>query len=276
MPQLRNDQMAALLASEFQRTYDQSFGWESLCSAYLALPALRAFWPMSVFNESGNLIDIAQQHVMTNVNTAILAGVNPPVPHVGFDSASSQYFYASDTAWQRVSGTETYVYALERGLTIGGWVRRATGTTCTVIAKWGTSSSERSYILYTNSTNEPVFGVSGNGTNGYEVTCSVSGGVPASEWHFVAGVFAPYGTPTTYAWIDDNSNSRTDSIPSSLFAVSGDDLHIGAYNGGSLGYMNGLMSCIFLCASALSSSTIRRLYYRTRPAFQNRGVPIVV
>lgn len=266
---LRSDQVVKQLDSEFQRSYDSSFAWESLCSSYLALPVLRGFWPMSSIGGSGQAMETGSgaNRLLTNVNTALALAW--PQPAMYFQTGNSEYLYAVDASPYDILGTEAYVHTSYQGLTIGAWVYfDAIGQDHGLIGKWSVAAGNRSYLLYVSSGNIFTFLVSVNGTDIIQVTHTTT--AAADQWYFVVGRYDP--STEVKIWVNDIAVINTTSIPAALHNGNA-DFQIGAYgtNGVSVDdYMEGKVSCGFLCAAMLPDNIIRRLYYRTRPAFQNK------
>lgn len=267
----RKDAEFSHLRGEFQQKHDGSFAWESMVSAYLALPALRGFWPMSASDESGNIRDFGEVggglH-LTNRNTVLHLAT--PMPVMDFTSGNSEVLYRADAAAFDIQGNEAFVHSDYRGLTMGAWVQfDAVDQNSTLMGKWDTAANQRSYIIYLNgSTSKISFYWSTNGTLQPNVEYDTA--LVAGRWYFVCGRFDP--STEAKIWVNDNFNVDTTSIPATLFNGTA-SFAIGAYGTQPatwLDYMDGRVSMAFLCAAYLPDHTVRRLYYRTRALFQTR------
>lgn len=265
----RKDAEFTRLQSEFQATHDSSFAWESAISAYLALPALRGFWPMSVTNQNGTVSDLSTLDLhLTNRNTVMQHAL--PQPVMDFTSGNSEVLYRADETALDIQGNEAYVHSDYQGLTMGAWVQfDAVDQNSTLMGKWDTAANQRSYIIYLNgSTSKISFYWSTNGTLQPNVEYDTA--LVAGRWYFVCGRFDP--STEAKIWVNDNFNVDTTSIPATLFNGTA-SFAIGAYGtqpAAWLDYMDGRVSMAFLCSAYLPDHTVRRLYYRTRPLFQTR------
>ena len=261
----RNDEAFNRLLSEFQQTNDGSFAWESAISAAMYLPALRGLWPMSswgtslVYDLSGNVLSLTNSGAQADAS-------NGNIPCANFASAGSDRLYRSDEAALDILGTEAYVTSAYRGLTMGTWLRATTSPAdMMIMGKWAYSGNERSYNLRFNASSQPAAYISVDGTASTIEAHSTA--VVHSEWHFVCMRFDP--SANLAIWLDDNKEENTTSIPASINNSTA-DFEIASFNNGE-SYFDGRISLAFLCAAALSDAAVRRLYYRTRPAFQNRS-----
>jgi hypothetical protein len=260
--------MVASLKSEFQATNDGSFAWESMVSALLSMPGLRATWPLSIVGASGQAQELCNALHLTNVNTVEFTAYQNSKPCAIFTSANSERLWRADAADFDIIGSEAYVPTAQRGLTLGAWVNRTTvGAAQTVLAKWNTAGNQRSYILQSDTDGAPIFTVSGNGTA--ELTINHSTACAADEWHFIAGRFRPAGTPDIDVWRNLVYETNSTSIPATLFNSSS-DFEIGSNDSGA-NYLNGKVALAFLCVMALPDAAIKRFYYRTRPLYQSRS-----
>ena len=265
----RNDQMVSSLESEFQKSNDSSFAHESLISSYLALPGLRGFWPMSGISSIGTIYDMGGGDLhLLNVNTVPVIGW--PMPAAFFQTSLSEVLYAADVAAFDIIGNEAHIYANWQGLTIGAWVKiDAVDIAQSIDGKFSTAAGNRSYLLHIDSSNYPQFYVSGDGTATSYIEREVE--LVADRWYFMVGRFDP--STEVKLWVDDVSVANTTSIPATIFNGTA-SFTVGANGTGPAtfgNYFGGKISCAFLCTARIDDSTIRRLYYRTRAAFQNRS-----
>jgi hypothetical protein len=191
------------------------------------------------------------------------------IPIANIDSASSARLTRASEAAFQISGSETYFETASRGMTIGAWVNaQSTGINQTLMGKWQNSpAAMRQYILYAGTGNTWSFIVSSDGTA--QTTKTHSTVFVTNRWYFVVGRF----DPSTHVgiWVNDVYEENTTSIPSSLYVAGTEEFNFGRYNGSGTpqAYLDAYVSFGFLCSSALPDSTIRMLYYRTRPMFQD-------
>jgi len=235
-----------------------------VCDHFMRLPGLRGFWPMSAFDSTGAAQDQSGHghHLTYNGNpTYSYAGL---APYIDLDGVGD-YLSRADEADLDILGTETYVAAGVRGLTVGGWFYVDDDTAAQgLISKYG-AAGQRSWLLYVDgvAAGDPVrFIISDNGTN--TDTTTSTNGIVASTWHFCVGRYcdALVGAELQ-VWIDNTATSAATARNSIFNSNAG--FNIGAWNGGSV--LNGRASLCFLCAAALSDTIIQSLYQATRALF---------
>lgn len=264
--QVRNPELVNLLKADFQSRYEPNFAWKSLCSAFLALPGLRGFWPMSAFDSAGTSIDESG-----NVNHLIYNG-NPQfgyanlVPYCDYDGVGD-YHSITDAASGNdfdILGTESYVIAAQRGLTVGGWFNPdsvAVANAGLISKAAGGVIATSAYFLYLGGVgNTPAFSVCLGGAQfpiGSSIT--VVAGIPS----FIVGRYTP--STEVSIWMNGVSTTLVAGIPASINNSAG-DLMIGRLGGWNVDY-SGKVSCCFVCAAALSDAQIGALFQQTRAAF---------
>jgi hypothetical protein len=261
--QVRNDALVELLRPDFQARYEPNFAWKSACASFLALTGLRGFWPMSSFNENGNAYDLSGQGRILTYNGNPTYNYSSLVPYIDLDG-TGDYLSRLDEAGLDILGTETYVAAAVRGLTIGGWFwfDNATEAGQTVLMTKGAGGgANTSYWLARNAGGTPRFNV---GDGAALQGPSSTQGTGAAVWTFLVGRFIP---STEVALFQDNIE-YTDlvGIPAALINTA-TDIEIGSYNAGAGLFHDGRASLCFLCAVALSDSIISALFHQTRAMF---------
>lgn len=269
--QNRNADMVDLLSTDFVKRNEPNYAWKSACSAVLALPALRAFWPMSSvdYTTASRARDVAGGGYHLSDNNTVTFGSGqgdaPPnmVPYAAFVSASTQYLSRADGGaanWADIRGTEAYVVAAQRGLTFGGWFyfNNAAGSVEGMIAKWD-SGANRSYRVR-RQVGGDITSIIYDGAATYSVIGAIAS---QATWFFSATRYTPSTSLDCY--VNDVLNSNIVGIPASI-ADSNTQFTIGAESTPT-NYMNGRASLCFLCAAALSDSIITALYQNTRKAF---------
>lgn len=246
-----------------------------LISPFLALPALRAFWPMSAVDYTNpQALDIGGgSYHLTNNNVATF-GYDPNqvlVPCVFLDGVN-QYLSRADGGaanWADVTGTEAFIENTivgARGLTFGGWFLNDTHDTVGdldgLIAKTTYAGNQVSYLLGHNVIGTYNFASSSLGTIA-DITSVGSQFISLGIWHFAVGRFDP---STTKAIFVDGVKNSIATAHASIFDSTA-PLTIGAYNAGANNFMDGRASLCFLCAAALSDATISSLFQQSRAAF---------
>jgi hypothetical protein len=273
-----NSQLVDNLRPWFPDRNEPNYAWKSACASVMALPALRAFWPMSSvdYTVASRARDVAGggYHLSDNntVTFGSTQGDTPPglAPYAAFVSASSQYLSRADGGaanWADIIGTEAYVIAGQRGLTFGGWfyLDRDTGLSQELIGKIAGGGVLRSYnILIATGTLLPQFVVTLAAANSVvNGTAGTTGAMPITQWAFVAARYTP--STEIKIWINDGANTNAVGIPASINDSTA-AFAIGATGTPSL-YMDGRASLCFLCAAALSDAIVGALYQNTRKIY---------
>lgn len=266
--QVRNSEMVELLAADFQLRYEPQFAWKSAVSAFAALPALRAFWPMSsvdytnpqATDVSGNGYDL------TNNNSADF-GHDQLVPYVNFDG-TNQYLSRADGGagnWADILGNEAYVITAQRGVTFGGWfmVDTTDANAQFLIAKGNNAAANTTYLITCPAgTTTPQFAVS-DGVAFNAVNAGAAMGT--TTWAFVAARYTA-ATPECDIWVNDTVVNDAAGVPAAPLADHAMAFTIGASPTPGL-YLDGRASLCFLCACAVPDAAIFSLFHQTRCMF---------
>ena len=162
--------------TELQPTHDAMLAWKSACALYQILPGLRGFWPMSgqdtattdptgivwLLNQSGNSGAILQYVRGTGEEL----GYSGIIPYAAVYGAGEPYLLGTIASEYRITGTETYIAAAQRGLTIGAWWKfTATSTAEGLMGRDDGSGLTWSYYLEKQATDYPRFVVTNNGSS---------------------------------------------------------------------------------------------------------------
>lgn len=274
--QVFNDELMNLIATDFQRRYEPNFAWGNVMSFYQQLPGLIGFWPGSIGTtaNSGFLRDMSgsEMHLTPGVGAveqADTTGLRRWNPYNG----SSQYFSATDTAFNSILGNEGTIHSTIRGLTVMAWVRPS-GTPAAseaIASKWNSTGNQRSWLLFRTTGLNGLFQVSGDGTAFVQVGSTndfISG-----EWRFIAARYIPstqirIWEGFTYGLV---TNENATSIPATLFN-STTNLAVGAINTdtAAAAFYEGDLSLIALCRAALPDLFIESIFNLTRPLFIRR------
>jgi len=260
----RNDELINMTSGDLQLRRESSFSWKTACSLFQALPGLRGFWPMSAFESGGNCFDQSGNGRTLTYNGNPVYNYDSLAPYIRFDG-TGDYLSRADEAGLDILGTETYVAAGHRGLTLGGWFRpEDTTVNDTLMSKWG-AAGQRSYLLQIAGgvAGDPVaFYISDDGTNSSGATSTT--GFSANEWQFMAGRFNDADTGAELAvWLNEEMTTAA-TARASVFN-SNASFCIGAE---VINLLTGRASMCFLCASALSDATVWAIYQHTRALFK--------
>ena len=266
MAQTNRDQVVTWLAAIFQRRYEPNFAWKSCVAAHLALPGLRGFWPMSGFNTTAGATD------MSGFGFTMTAGGNPEyawddlIPYVYLDG--NDHLHVLDTGAGGpfdVTGTETYVRAIQQGLTFGGWFYRVgiAGTNA-LMAKWLTVGDHRSYRLLGLAGGTIQAGFSSDGTAGGATYQASTNAIAAGEWFHAVARFDPGAENAVFL----NGVESSAATANAQVADKDAQLDIGAQNDGTTDYLYGFASMCWVCCERHSDSIIKALFEQTRAMYR--------
>ena len=262
---VRNAEMVAMLAGDFQARYEPQFAWKSACSAFLAPIGVRGFWPTSSFDENGDLIDLSGQGNDLTLNGNPLYRMDGLAPYVVLDGTGDYFSNGGGVgSWCDILGTEAYVANPRLGVTVAGWFRftNAAGAAEYMISKWDTGGNERSYVLYRQIGGTIRFAVSVDGTA--IVGIATTGTPAADEWFFAAGRFDANAQELD-VWYNDEVSNLAVGVPVSVRS-NATDFILGGRHGGA-GLMTGRLSLCALYATNLPDAIIGQLFQQTRAMF---------
>lgn len=268
--QKRNDELVGILKADFQARYEPNFAWKSAVSSFLALPGLRAAWPMSsvayvqpeCLDVSGNANHLQAAAALGNVTFGY--DTTPSlVPVAVFGGGANQYLFRADggaASWADILGTETYIQAAQRGLTLGGWFWIDNYATLMFLMAKDNNAGFRPYTLFSNAATQVITFRAGTGA---AISAVNSAAQSARTWLFIVGRFVPSTTLDIYV-----NNTKT-SNPTAIAALldGADNFTIGEASGGGAWPFTGRAAMCFLCAAALSDSIITSLFHQTRAMF---------
>lgn len=233
-----------------------------IISPYLALPGLRGFWPMSSFNEfPGDAFDMSGQGRTMAKNGNPTYNYDGLVPYLEM-SAGGDFLRRTDEPGLDILGTEAYIAAAARGLTMGLWLwRDGLVNNEGFMAK--RAGANDGYALYGSVTGAFRCVIGTGAAQQLFATTDVDATAvfAANAWHFTVMRFDPSTTISIYV---DGTNY---SIATAIAAInnSAADLDIGQIVGGV--NLDGRVSLCFLCAMVLSDSIVNSLFQQTRAAF---------
>lgn len=258
--QIRNNEMVNLLRADFQARYEPNYAWQHAVSAYMNLPGLRAFYPFTSVNESGNPLDVSGQgRTLTNVNLPTF-NIDGLVTYANFNG-TTQSFTRADEAGLDFTGTDTHNNAAIRGFTIAMWIyiNNYNGFQA-LIAKYNATAIGSNYGISLNAAG--TTSAMGIYTGGSSFDTTFAGTISTGAWHFCCYRYLP--STKTGIFVDGVETTRTVGVPASL-----NNSAIALTVGASIGNNNfdGRMALLGLYAACISDSQLSALYENTRPAF---------
>lgn len=261
--QERNSAQVALLSGDVQMRYEPNFHWKSAAASFMALPALRGFWPMSGIGVSGQAIDMQGlgNHLTRNGDPEF--GYDNLAPYCEYDG-TGDYHSITDAASSNafdILGTESYIKYAYRGLTCGAWVYPTeTGTVEDIMSKSGAVGAI-SYRIYIDAADQWSFTISDDGTN--ETIATYATAIPTfNSWYFVVGRFIPSASVDIFV---NGVETNQPTARASIFNSSADFM-IAAYSI-VISEFAGRISFPFICAAQLSNSIIKALFEQTKAMF---------
>ncbi len=265
--QWTNRDLVRLLGVDLVTRNEPNYAWGQACASILALPALRAFWPLSSvdYTTADRARDIAGAGYHLTDNNTVTFGYDQLAPYAALDGIN-QYLSKADGGaanWADIIGTESYIVAAQRGLTLGGWFYfdNAAGANEHLLGKVNvTVGNQRSYRLIRLGTGFVRFEMSVDGT---AITTAPIAGPGAGVWCFFAGRFDP--STEVKVWYNDVTATNVAAIPATIFDSIA-QFTIGARDGPSQ-FLDGRASLCWLCAAALSDSLITALFQQTRKLY---------
>ena len=267
----RNPELVDILRSDFQGRYEPNFAWGNTISNHLALPGLRAFWPLSSvgYAVASRALDLggAGNHLSDN-NTCDFA-YSGLIPYVIFDGVN-QYLNRADGGaanWADILGTEAYIATAAQGLSFGGWFYPAAwpgpGGEHGLMSKWDDNAvNQRGYKLTLLGTNQFRFEISSTGVNVFTVTSTITGAV--NNWYHVVGTYDPGAEIAIF--INGEPTTNAAAIPANLFDNTADFM-IGRYSTAAARYMQGNATLCWLSAMWYDDYQVKALYEQSRALF---------
>lgn len=224
---------------------------------FLELPGLVAWWPGGPGDGLGAANDIVAARELTPVGTPTFGYDGHP--YIETDRTGVDYFFGSP--FPDCLGTEGWIDAGIRGLTIGCWIYLNSHATVTsgLVTRFG-SAPQRGYSIQHNTA-----------TDAYRFTVSQTGSVaifvdvdaPAvGEWVFVAGRFMP--STEIAVFVNGVKGVVTAGVYSSLFATS-QSLNIGRIEADDSRILDGRLRDVFICQAALPDELIEEIRATSAP-----------
>lgn len=230
-----------------------------LYGPFLGLPALRGLWLAGSADENGNVYDRSGQgRTLTYNGNPVLQTPGNLVSAWSYDG-TGDYHSRADEAGLDVLGTESYVVAGRRGLTLGMWVQLDALGQVQFLGKYLTAGDQRGYHLGLTSGDNPIFTVSSDGTSGNAVGVTAAADAEVGRWLFAVGRFTP--STELALFVNGVWTRNTTSIPASIHASTA-PLEIGRFNG-STGF-DGRWALAFVCAANLRDELVAHLWQHSR------------
>jgi hypothetical protein len=207
---------------------------------------------------SGNGYDLQSANALGDV----LFGQDPTpgiAPVAVFSGAANSYLTRADGGagnWADILGTEAYIIAAQRGLSLGGWFWWAAlpGAGQWIIAKDDVGAN-RQYALLLNAGNAIQLSVWPGPVSVVSAATIVSG------WNHIAGLY-DQATRDLHVILNGVVTTNAGTAPAAL-ADTGAALTIGA-DGAGANRFTGRASDCFLCAAFLSTNFVRALFHHTK------------
>jgi len=225
---------------------------------FIGLPGLLGYWPMSIVDFLGN----AKDHSGASSD---LARIGAPTFNYDGDSyvqcGVATDYLAGSTSAQTVIGTEVWMASGLRGLTLGGWFKIDVVPTLTsgLVTKGG-GTPNRGYELILDTSNQPTFTVSIDGTATVQVLGSAIG---VASWVFIVGRFTPSSELALF--IDQVKTTNTTSIPATI-NVNAQPFEIARRLNTNTRITECKVRDCFLAASVLSDAAIESVRLATLPS----------
>ena len=252
-------------SSHQQDALGEAAAWKAACSVMQALPGLRLFVPMSSFDENGDAFDLSGQDRTMSYNGDPTYNYDGLAPYINLDG-TGDYLSRADEAGLDILGTESYVAAGARGLTLGGWFWADALQDFDAFLSKFVVVGNGSYLLRMDTAvnARASFLVS---VDGLAITFSgtpPAGSLTTGAWHFIVGRFDPSAEVAVY--FNGTFYRNAVAIPASIFN-SNADFAVGGRSGGTA-LLDGRASLCFLCAAYHSDALVRALFAATRGLFR--------
>lgn len=231
-------------------------------SQWFSGPNLRGLWFPGVLDSSANMYDQSGQgRTLTRVGTPVLKMHNDLVPYMEFFAGTDRYFRA-DEAGISLIGSETFVDASIRGITMGAWVwddDTPVSTEGYITQQDGTFAGS-SYDLYTDASLNLVFNIFQPASL---VQASGAGVIETGRWNFVVGRFLS-GSKVDVLLNGEVVDSTATAVTATNNSVA--QFCLGGYSGGGF-ELDGRIAVAFIAASFWPDILIKNQFGRSRTLF---------
>jgi hypothetical protein len=227
----------------------------ALLGAYMALPGMRGFWPLSSMDANNGPQDVSgQARHLTNNGAATLGTEDDLVPVVTLNG-STQYLSRASESGLTITGA----------LTALAWVKFNALGTAGVTNRPVMGKSPSTYAWWfgvdANVSGAMTFQVSSNGTALIGVT-TPSGVIELGKWYFLAMRYTP--STEIKGWVMEAPYALTSGVPASMANNAG-AVEIGRFVSGQ--YLNGSVALPWLGAMAVPDKAIERVLDAGRGLF---------
>jgi len=225
-------------------------------SAFLSLPGLRAFWPLSSVDENGDPYDLSGQGRTLTYNSSGSPGYRTRnfTPVAVLASRNNDYLSRSHESGLDIVGN----------LSFGLWLKVLPGSgDALVMGKSGPAGSLTWHIALENAAGTPRFRFYASTDGTTAVYSEQTPDTTSATWLFLLATYDPAGAPILYL------NGRPPPAPpggsglGNLYSAA-QPLVIGHANDPTAGYLDAEVALPFLGAATLDQTTVTRLYDTTR------------
>jgi hypothetical protein len=228
-----------------------------LAAPFLQLPMLRGLWVSSV-DSNGDWFDLSGLGKTLSYQGNPMHYYSGLVPYWAYDGAGD-YHARTDEADLDITGTETYVGAVEKGLTMHVWCYPTTANFEQITGKWLAGGNQRSYRIVNNS-GTWLAQVSDDGT---ATTNRAGAAATTGQWWHLVERFDP--STTLDFWNNGVKYSVATAGVASIFNGNADFRVAADGAGGSL--LTGNVAAVALYAAAHSDAMISSMWQQTRALF---------
>jgi hypothetical protein len=260
-----NDEMMRQLGT-LQTTVDNMVKPEislRVTAPFQDLPGLIGLWYGGRFQRStGNVPNLANVYGTTNKQDLAYNG-NPTFNYLANGTGYANldgvgdYFSVADNTDLDIRGNESFV--ANPGLTIINWTNLKAAGFMPILAKWNNGTSNKSYRVSQNATDQWLFQITTDGSTNFNLTHIAT---TTNVWTFTALRFVP--STSLDGWVNNSKQSIVAGVPATIYNGNA-SLRIGADDDGNIATI--YQSISVLCASALSDAIIQSTFQQTRPLY---------
>jgi hypothetical protein len=186
----RNQRMSESIAGEHELSRANTFAWGKAISVFMLIPGLRAFWPMSSFNNLGTATDISGQVRPLTLAGNPVYGMDGLAPYIEFDG-TGDWLIRTDEAGLDIIGNEAFVKAGYKGLTVGGWFYLDRLTSREGLINKGTTVPATTAFLLEHRGDLATPRIRFSVSDGAALVFEDSGATALGAWHFIVGRYLP-------------------------------------------------------------------------------------
>lgn len=254
---------------------DAGTAYGALIGAHLALPGLKAFWPMSVsgglnfalFNDLAGM-GLHLSNVGVQVGYVDSSDAAHKISIANFGLSGTDRLYRADAVEFQIIGSENKTLSSVRGLTMGGWfkpINWGNANQC-LMGQWNTGADDRAYMIYGNTSSQVGAYISYNGIASTYKLWSAS--MEDGEWYHIVHQWSPY-SDFLRIWVNGLYQEHSSPDIMTLHNSSAKFGIAHSYtNDLAERYFYGNVSMAFLCGINIHARNIERLYENTRMYFR--------